>query len=190
MKENLKIKSSLSFRAIEAMALKASALAKVRNERNERKEAAPATQPAKRPHPARPKSRARTLTAIERDIRAILRSLSSQIGDDFTVVTSKSSNGADARWTASVYRTDDHCRQKEEAMRHSPQPYKATPVEKYVFYPDTLSPERIGSVAIYGHGATIRKAAIDKAGNLFGHRVAVTSLEMGRRLFVDVKFAA
>lgn len=54
---------------------------------------------------------------------------------------------------------------------------------------DTLRPDRLGSVAIYGEGASLRKAAIDMAGLLFGHRVAFTSLEMGRRLFVDVRFA-
>lgn len=196
MKENLKNKSSLSFRAIEALALKASALAEVRNQRNQLNQrnqdapvAAPVAAAAKRNKPGRASAHQRNLSKIERDMRAIFRLLSSEMEDGFAVVTSQSGKGESARWTASVFRQEDLCRQKEEEVLHCPNPYKATPVVKYVFYPDTLRPDRLGSVAIYGEGASLRKAAIDRAGQLFGHRVAFTSLEMGRRLFVDVRFA-
>ena len=193
MKENLKNKSSLSFRAIEALALKASALAEVRNQLNKRNQDAPVAAPvavaARRNKPGRASSRQRNLSKIERDMRAIFRLLSSEMEDGAAVVTSQSGKGESARWSASVFRQEDLCRQKEEEVLHGPKPYKAMPVVKYVFYPDTLRPDRLGSVAIYGEGASLRKAAIDRAGQLFGHRVAFTSLEMGRRLFVDVRFA-
>lgn len=200
MKENLKNKSSLSFRAIEALALKASALAEVRNQRNqlqrnqlnqrnELNQAAPVAAAAKRNKQGRASAHQRNLSKIESDMRAIFRLLSSEVEDGSAVVTSQSGKGESARWTASVFRQEDLCRQKEEEVLHCPNPFKATPVVKYVFYPDTLRPDRLGSVAIYGEGASLRKAAIDRAGQLFGHRVAFTSLEMGRRLFVDVRFA-
>lgn len=184
MKENLTIKSSLSFREVEAMALKASALSEVH-----RRQASPMAAPVKRHKPERHSSPVRNLSNIERAIRAIFRSISSRIDEDKTVVTSKTGNGASARWTASVYRTEDLSRQYEEKMLHLPKPFKALPVVNYIFYPDTLNADRLGSVAVYGNGASMRKAAIDRAGHLFGHKVAFTSLEMGRRLFVDVKFA-
>ena len=67
--------------------------------------------------------------------------------------------------------------------------HKPIPFVKYVFYSNTLDPNRLDSVAIYGADVSIYQTNILKRSSFFGRKVVSATLEMGRRLFVDVKFA-
>lgn len=195
MKKNLSLKSALSLRALEAMAIKASAMSEVR------KHLESAVSSKKKRNISHPAPSRRNIPQIERDVRSIIRSLSSQTGKGMTMAASQLGQGLSARWSASAFRLDDLRRQKEEEAYYREQlrlgsdrrsikkPFKANPVVMYVFYPDTNHPDRLGSVAVYSDDAPLRKAAIDRKGSLFGLKVVSTSLEKGRRLFVDVKFA-
>ncbi len=179
MKENLKIKSTSSLRALESFAATASALSEIRRSqaaatpgRKSNQAAAPSRKSAKST------GSRRDLPQIERDIRAIFNALTAQTEEGFTVKTSQDGSGLSAKWTASIFRDADL------------ELKKPNPVVMYAFYPDPVRADRLGSVAIYGSEPSLYKSMIDRSGSFFGRKVARTSLEMGRRPFVDVTFAA
>ncbi len=189
MKENLKIKSTSSLRALESFAATASALSEIRRSqaaatpgRKSNQAAAPSRKSNQAAAPSRKSAKStgsrRDLPQIERDIRAIFSAISSQIEEGFTVKTSQDGSGLSAKWTASIFRDADL------------ELKKPNPVVMYAFYPDPVRADRLGSVAIYGSEPSLYKSMIDRSGSFFGRKVARTSLEMGRRPFVDVTFAA
>ncbi len=138
---------------------------------------------------------------IERDMQSIFLSLHARVGEGTKVFTSHEGHGHSAKWTASVYRMEDLERQKMEEITFRAsvtlgaergtvtKPFRARPVAMYAFYPHTLNPERLGSVAIYADDAFLQKAVIDRTGTLFGFKVTDTAIKMGRRQFVDVRLA-
>lgn len=116
------------------------------------------------------------LPSIEREIRSIYDALSAAYA-----------KGADIRIE---YPKQSSCKAMIRVYAGKGDPtLPAAPVESYALYPDTHDQTRIGSVAIYGADADLRRALIRKRGTLFGHRVARATVEQGRRPFVDVKFA-
>lgn len=61
-------------------------------------------------------------------------------------------------------------------------------VERYVFYPSTYYPTRLGSVAIYGGNPVVMCGQMRKRGMLFGHSIMSARVEYGRYCFLDVRF--
>lgn len=61
-------------------------------------------------------------------------------------------------------------------------------VERYVFYPSTYYPTRLGSVAIYGGNPVVLCGQMRKRGMLFGHSIMSARVEYGRCCFLDVRF--
>lgn len=61
-------------------------------------------------------------------------------------------------------------------------------VERYVFYPSTYYPTRLGSVAIYGGNPVALCGQMRKRGMLFGHSIMSARVEYGRCCFLDVRF--
>lgn len=205
MKKNLKFNSMLSFKAIESKARKAAAVA-VSN--------APAAsaKPAKFGKPASPgksnaennpktKPKSKTIPSIEREIRSIFRVLNSRASENDRVEMVRPDKGSSYVAIINIYREQDLNSQKDDEVAYRdvmpqgvepttrPKVHKPVPFVKYVFYSNTLDPNRLDSVAIYGADVSIYQTNILKRSSFFGRKVVSATLEMGRRLFVDVKFA-
>ena len=200
MKNNLRLNTTLSLKALEAQAIKATAIQAAR----QTLPPTPHTPKINKPKPAVSGSHARCQPAngIEREVKAIFSLLRADAAQKkHYIAIDQTGEGLSTRWLISVFNSDDFSRQMEEDKTYREylrngsdrrllaKPYKATPIEKYGFYPDPVWPDRLGSVAIYGKHAALRKNIIERIGYLFGHKVAKVSLVMGRRLFVDVRFA-
>lgn len=190
MKTNLKLNSNLSLKSIEAKALKAAAIAAVSSTK-ERK--------AKE----RKKTPKKQIPTIEREIRSIFQGITANASEHNEVVVIEKSNAVTSRRALiSVYNPADLARQKEDEAIYREEVargvrkenrikrFKANPVVMYAIYPDTYDSTKLGSVAIYGGDAPSRRTLILKQGTLFGHKVVSASLEMGTRLFVDVRLGA
>jgi len=187
MKTNLKLNSTLSFKAIEAKARKAAAFAAL-------KHAAECNQPVK--------TRTKKISDIEREIRSIFRALTSTASEDKVVSIETPVKGASCRAIIRIFKTEDINRQSEEEKFYHEQlsqgmnrneldkPYKANPIVMYALYPQAYDSTKLGSIAIYGDDASMRQTLILRQGSLFGHTVVRANLEMGRRLFVNVKLAS
>lgn len=185
--KNLNLVHTISLKALEAKARKAAATAAIAS---------------KNRTPKVTKVKTKKIPLIEREINSIFRSLCSTSSDNQVVMMDQANKGTSRKAIISIYNRDDLSRQKEEeaAYRklHSEgenrnglrKPYKAFPVLMYVFYPHTLDEKKLGSVAIYGSDVSVLLSVILKKGSLFGHHVVSANLEMGRRLFIDVKLAA
>lgn len=177
MKENLKLNPSLSMRALETQARKAAAYAAVR------------------PKPVRKLANLQRIPEIELEIKAIFRVLASSVSESEVVLIDRPGNGVSCKAIISVYNREDLLRQKEEenACRQlgvHRKTYRAFPNVKYAIYPNVVDATKIGSIAIYGRDVEILRTVILRQGSLFGRRVISANLEMGRRLFIDVKLAA
>ncbi len=184
MNTNLKLNTSLSFKAIEAKARKASAFAAAHPapiaERTASREAASSRQAQavgrtaviERTH--RPFTQ--KLPAIEREIRSIYHALCAASPKTATIRIEYPKQ-ASCKAMIRVYDGDG-----ADTLPKSP-------LETYALYTAAYDQTRIGSVAIYGAAAGTRRALIRKRGTLFGHRVVSATVEQGRRPFVDVKFA-
>lgn len=160
MKQNLI--STLTFKAIEAKARKAAAVAEI--------EARQQKTVKKAVRPQRP--------AIELDINSIFRVLKNNAAENDTVVLERPGGDFVFRAKISIYRAVE------------PDMPLKTPVVVYTFYANVLSPDRLGSVAIYGDDPKATLGRIMKSGHLFGHTVRRASVEVGRRPFVDVTLAS
>lgn len=158
MKTNLGICSFLSVKSLEAQARKA--VARTRSG----KEVASA---------ARKKSvKLPRIPQIDRDINSICRALKSRVSENETVILERPKGGYAYRASLSVYTRVDGG--------------SLIPKEKYNFYPSTLDPDRLGSVAIYGGDPRALQERIRRSGTLFGHPVRRVAIETGLRRYVDV----
>lgn len=192
MKKNLKLNSNISLQALEAKALKAAAIAAEEAKTQKSQQIA---------QKEKKNFRKRQQPEIDREISSIFRSLQSTVSETESVMLDRPRKGLLCKAVISVYRKSDLIRQEEEEeilkrsvsagqdRKNLPKPFRATPKVRYAFYPSTLEPNKLGSVAIYDENSSSVKARIVKSGYLFGHRVVRVSLEMGRSPYVDVTFA-
>ena len=138
-------------------------------------------------------------TTIENQINSIFRLISRTAAETTVVVKERPAKGASGKGIISVYRIEDLREDEKSSVRCSfdgevcailAKPFKARPVESYVFYSSVYDDSRLGSVAIYGADAATRCMMINRVRSFFGIMIKEASLEMGRRPFVDVKFFA
>lgn len=173
--------SNLSFKALEAKARKAAAIASVTV-------AKPATLKKKK-----------TLPAITLEINSIYQTLVRQTPDDKVVILESPVKESSCRARISIYYKDDILRQQEEEEARKAakrlgkavsekRPFRAMPTVMYALYPAITDRSKLGSVAIYGAAPNITLNCILKSGSLFGHLVKSASIEIGYRPFVDVNF--
>ncbi len=147
-------------------------------------------------------TKSRKIPAIEREIRSIFRGLTANASEHEVIVIEKDDKGTYRKAMIRVYKQADLDRQKEEETIYRERlargenrterdkPYKAHPIVMYALYPDTYDSTKLGSIAIYGDDAPMRRTLILKQGSLFGRKVVSANLEMCHRLFVDVKLGA
>lgn len=171
MKTISRLNTLTSLQTAETMALKAAKAAEAAR-RNRKTEA---EINAKK---ARKKKQHRT-PSIEKEIRSIFNSMSSDIAQTTKAVMLQPAKGACCKGIISVYTISDLQREKTEGI-------KAKPYATYTFYPSTLDASRLGSVAIYAADPLSLLMMIRRSGFLFGHKVVRAKLEMGIRPFVDV----
>ncbi len=139
---------------------------------------------------------------IEREIASIYQALKTRLSDTDIITIEYPKDKTNCRAIISLYHKADFLRQKEEeeAQRTDPSSlndrktakklHKATRYLMFAFYPSTYNVQKLGSVAIYGDNALAMQTRILTQGNLFGHSVKDATIEIGRRPFVDVTFAA
>lgn len=131
------------------------------------------------------KTTVKNFQTIEQTISSIFRILSTTASDNSVVVREKPSKAATfCKGMISIFDRNDLRQQEEDKS------FKASPIIRYAFYPDTYNPARLGSIAIYGKNAPALCAIINKQGALFGHNVISASVENGRRPFIDVRLRA
>lgn len=140
--------------------------------------------------------------SVESQINSIFNSLSSTLSETSVVVKDRAPKGGSCKGFISVFNKADLRRQNEEEKEYREyirqgyskeslqKTFKATPSVKYAFYPNTISPDKLGSVAIYGKNLASLLLMIKKNNTLFGHRVISATTEIGIRPFLDVKVAA
>ncbi|MDE5806585.1 MAG: hypothetical protein K2H76_00585, partial [Muribaculaceae bacterium] len=97
--------------------------------------------------------------SFESQINSIFNSLSSTLSDSSIVVKERSKKGSLCKGLISVFNKADLRRQNEEEKEYREyirqgyskemlqKPFKAIPIVRYAFYADTVSPDRLGSVA-------------------------------------------
>lgn len=113
--------------------------------------------------------------SIEQEIRSIFARLSESMEDGLIVKMDKVPKmSVYCNAVIGVYRCGD----------------LQKPVMQYAFYKSIYVPDKLGSVAVYGDDATSNYASIKMRRSLFGHVISSVTIEMGRRPFVDVKFAS
>lgn len=114
---------------------------------------------------------------IECEINSIYRALVADTDESLVVVKEKPKRGEASKGVINIFVKDEN-RSRTESR---------TPLVKYVFYPSTLFPGRLGSVAIYGQEAVKVFGKLKTQGHLYGRRYLNLELEQGRRPYVDVK---
>ena len=123
--------------------------------------------------------------SIEQEIAAIFKGIETTLEEDLVVQRTHPSKGATfSKGEIRIYKREDIKRMKEDKT------FKAQPLERFVFYTDTLRPSKIGSVAIYGEKVFIRYLSLNRVGFLFGRKIVCVKVEQGLRPFVDVKLVA
>lgn len=122
--------------------------------------------------------------SIDKEINSIFENLKSAVSANTVVVREKAPRGASCHGVISFYNADELKRQADDSS------YNAIPVERYVFYPSTYCPNRLGSVAIYGRNAVAHYAILRRRATLFGYPIRDAQLESGRRPFIDVTLVA
>ena len=122
--------------------------------------------------------------SIEQEITAIFNGIEASLKEGLVAEKIRPSKGSTfCKGEINVYKTEDLRRMKVDKS------FRAKPLERYTFYPDTLRPMRIGSVAIYGEKAFNRCLILNKSGFFFGRKIVSANIEQGLRPFVDVKLA-
>lgn len=189
--------SSLSFKALEARARRAAAIAaNIPAPENSEKKKNKQRKTSNRPSP------------IEREIHSIFQSLSANSPDTEVVFLEMTKNSSCLAMIR-VFNRDDLAREQQEAQekrnasrldrtlrrddrdsKANAKPFKASPIVSYALYPSSYDAGKLGSVAIYGHDAPARRTQILKQRSLFGYPVVSATLEVGRRPFVDVTLRA
>lgn len=187
---NLNLKSNLSLKALEGKALRAAKIAEFKA-----KEAKDEKKPVK-------KTKKKQIPLIDREINSIHKGLIPQRADNLPdiVMLEWLSGGAGCRATISIYDAETLASLEDAgtllAMAGNPDGKsnsklkKVPPTIRYAFYPATLHPDRLGSVAIYCKDPRAVQKRIIGSGTLFGHAVVRATIEIGRRPFVDVTLAA
>ncbi|MDE6443760.1 MAG: hypothetical protein K2K64_04985 [Muribaculaceae bacterium] len=131
------------------------------------------------------KTTIKNFQTIDQTISSIFRILSTTASDNSVVVRERPSKTATfCKGIISVFDRNDIRRQEEDKT------FRATPIVRYAFYPDTYNPSRIGSIAIYGENAHTLCAIIRKQRAIFGQSVISVSIEKGLRPFIDVRLRA
>lgn len=120
-------------------------------------------------------------SSVNQTIERIFEILSIQASDGTVVIKEKVRKGSCSLGMVSILNRDDLRRQESENG------YKATPIVRYVFYPDTYYPSRLGSVAIYSNDASALYSRLKCQRTLFGMRIIDVAVEYGKRPFVDVR---
>lgn len=140
-------------------------------------------------------------STIELEINSIFQSLVSRLSDDYVVVREQPSRYASCNAIISVYdREEMKCngydvpvvgknRVTDADSVKVRKPIKLNAKVRYVFYGSIYSPDKLGSVAIYGGNAVTRNMMINARNTLFGRKVLSSRVETGVRPFVDVRFA-
>ena len=136
---------------------------------------------------------------IEQEIDSIFQLLVSQLSEKSVVVIERPSKGVSCKGVIIIYNRHELKRQRNEqsayenALRAGQpkssliRPFKAKPVLMYAFYPDTVNPKRLGSVAIYGENVMADHIRFKKGDSLFGRTIISVKVEMGIRPFLDVR---
>lgn len=183
MKTNLKLNANTSIKNLETIARKAAALSKLQQKTKKR------TAPKKK-----------DFLDLNYTINSIQRCFRNALGKDKVIVIEKNESNIGCESILNVYNRLDLERQRTEAENYKrllalgydrkeiQKPFVAIPETKYAFYADPINPNRLGSVAIYGGDALDNKAMIEKSGHFFGLPVREVNIEVGRLLFVDVRF--
>lgn len=183
--------SKISIRAIERMARRAAKEAEVRKTLQLPKQSKVFK---KQPH----KSHKSHKSVFEAQVKAFRKALASTMSAEAYVILSDNDSRIAGKATIKVYKVADLERQQVELEEYNaqlasgrdkseiPKPFRAQVVVMYVLYPDTIAQDRLGSIAVYGDGASNRCAAINKSGAIFGFPVRYAKIEIGRRPFVDV----
>lgn len=123
---------------------------------------------------------------IEEEINGLFQRFAKDAAESIVVTKEKGTKGGSCRGIINIFRADDLRREQLEREAEKPKRFKAYPMERYAFYPDSYDETRLGSVAIYGEDVMKRYFAIKKSGVLFGHAVRKVSIEWGVRPFIDV----
>lgn len=121
---------------------------------------------------------------IEQEINSIFHLLSNTAGENLSVGREKPAKGSSCKGIITVFSRAELRQQEDERY------FKARAIARYVFYPDTLDPTRLGSVAIYGDNTAAWCHTLGKQSTLFGHRILSVQIEVGRRPFIDVRLDA
>lgn len=130
-------------------------------------------------------------TTIERELKSIFDQITSTASDGCVVLEERPNKGTSCKGIISIYRRDDLRRQdsREADVERDGRPFRAIPVVRYAFYPSVYNPSVLGSVAIYGKRAVLNRLSVRKNAFFFGRRVTGVKTEIGRRPFIDVRFA-
>ncbi len=119
---------------------------------------------------------------IEQEISNIFQFLTLYAGENMLVEREDAKKGMSRKGAIAVKRRV--IRQNADGEPEE----KDVLVERYVFYPSTYYPTRLGSVAIYGGNPVVMCGQMRKRGMLFGHSIMSARVEYGRCCFLDVRF--
>lgn len=127
----------------------------------------------------------KNIQTIDQAISSIFRILSKTAADNSVVVREKPLKVSTfCKGMISIFDRSDLRRQEEDKS------FKATPIVRYTFYPDTYNPSRLGSIAIYTTNALALCGMIRKYKTIFGYTIISANVENGRRPFIDVRLRA
>lgn len=197
MKKNLNLSSSTSLQALQAKATKAIALAEAKRKEEAAENETNPTLVSKKKN----KKKKKVIPAIELDMRSIFLSLTATAGENTEVKMDRAEAGSSCAGKISIFSKTDLLREAAEKKEYEAaikagidkkdkeKPFKAFPLETYGFYPSDISPENLGSVAIYSRDSVTRLLRLRRRGRLFGHRILSSTLRFGIRQqpFLDIR---
>lgn len=121
--------------------------------------------------------------SIEDQVNLVFKSLTEKADPETVVMKAKPVKGNPfGKRVISIFDRAEINRQELDSS------YKPIPRRIYAFYPNSIDPTRLGSVAIYCDNAIHFGAVIRKKQSLFGLRVTSVEIEHGLHTFVDVRF--
>ena len=120
-----------------------------------------------------------SVKTIESTIDAIESYLVRTVSAGLSVERKKSGRGQSCRCMISIF-AEEKPKGRDERI----------PLQTFAFYPGTYIPTRLGSIAIYADNVTSILAQIRSSKTFFGIPIMEAKIELGRRPFIDVRFAA
>lgn len=188
---NLNLSSSTPLKALEAKALKASAIAVASKNGKQSSKKDKSLQ-------KKDKKKGKKLSPIEASLLTIKKAAENWKLDGKYVEFEKQGRFSSSSLIINIFprpdTPDKPTRDDESFVQASPMEEegdkkKKAPMRKFVFYPDPLDSNRLGSVAIYGDDIPDLYESISKSTHLFGIKIKKCALDCGLRPFVDVKFS-